>query len=166
MKSRTLSPGFRLEVAMRLKAPPPLLLLCALVLCLWPGIRTYGQEATYKIIVHADVVEDSLPAKKLSKIFLKKIKRWEDDESITVFDLEAETEVRDDFSRSVHRKSISAIKSYWQRMIFSGRDVAPVEIESEAQMIERIAGTPGGIGYVSGAAELPDGVKVLEVQEK
>ncbi|MEO1365688.1 MAG: substrate-binding domain-containing protein [Acidobacteriota bacterium] len=150
---------------MRLKAPP-LLLCCALLLVVWPGVPSSGEEASFKIVTHADVAEDSLPAKQLSKIFLKKIKRWEDDSSITVFDLEAESEVRDAFSRSVHRKSISAIKSYWQRMIFSGRDVAPVELDSEAKMLEQIAATAGSVGYVSATAELPDGVKVLEVEAK
>ncbi|MEM1177698.1 MAG: substrate-binding domain-containing protein [Acidobacteriota bacterium] len=144
---------------------PLLLVLCAL-LTLLLTLPSAGQEATFKVIVNTSVAEDSLPAKQLSKIFLKKIKRWEDDSSITVFDLEAESEVRDAFSRTVHRKSISAIKSYWQRMIFSGRDVAPMEVKSEAKMLEQVAKTTGGVGYVSASATLPDGVKVLEVETK
>lgn len=144
----------------------PLLLLALFALALWPQHRVAGQDATFRVIVNANVQESEIEAKQLSKIFLKKVKRWDDDTTAVVFDLTAESEIRNVFSRAVHRKSISAIKSYWQRMIFSGRDVAPDELDSEQAMVERVASTPGAVGYVSQAVDLPDGVKILEIKEK
>ena len=143
---------------------PPLLVL--LLVTFWPSADAVGQEAGFQVIVHAEVQTESLEAKQLSRIFLKKSKRWEDDSSVTVFDLGADSPTREAFSRAIHRKSISAIKSFWQRMIFSGRDVAPDELPDDESMIERVAATPGSVGYVSAQATLPETVKVLEVEEK
>ena len=141
-------------------------LFTVLLAVLLPGTGVEGQESDFKVIVNNDVEATSLPAKQLSRIFLKKIKRWEDDSSITVYDLDSDVPARDAFSRGVHGKSVSAIKSFWQRMIFSGRDVAPDEASTEDIMIQRVAATPGAIGYVSSGKALPDTVKVLEVEEK
>jgi len=143
-----------------------LLFLALLLLALWPRHLLGQDDATFKVIVNESVQETEIEPKQLSKIFLKKVKRWDDDSSTAVYDLVAESQVRDDFSRAVHRKSISAIKSYWQRMIFSGRDVAPDELDNDQEMIEQVASTPGAVGYVSASAQLPDGVKVLVVEDK
>lgn len=121
-------------------------------------------DAAYQIIVHADNPVETVDRKRLGKMFLKKIRRWDAlDESITPYDLEAQSEVREAFTRSVHGKSVSAIKSFWQRMLFSGRDVPPDELSDEAEMIEAVGEDPGGLGYVSADTELDDSVKTVEV---
>ena len=125
-----------------------------------------GQEDPgFKVIVHADNPTTSVERSKLSKMFLKKSKRWDDGESVKPIDQDEKSEVRERFTRTVHKKSISAIKSYWQRMIFSGRDVPPQEVATDAEVIEFVAAERGAVGYVSSGAELGSGVKVLEVAE-
>ncbi|MEM6797382.1 MAG: hypothetical protein AAF725_25660 [Acidobacteriota bacterium] len=130
-----------------------------------PAYASLGQE-TFKIVVHEDLKTESVAKKKLSKIFLRKVKRWEDGQEATPFDLSDDSQVREDFTRAVHKKKLSHIKSFWQRMIFSGRDNAPSELANESELLERIARTPGSVGYVAAETELPDGVKVLEITEK
>lgn len=129
----------------------------------------FGQDdsSDFVVIVHADNPATSVDQDRLSKMFLKKIKRWEDgDASVVAFDQMESSDVRESFTRSVHGKSISAIKSFWQRMIFSGRDVPPDEFESDAEVISAVAGDVGGVGYVSADAELTSGVKTLDVTDK
>ena len=124
-------------------------------------------ETEFVVIVHADNPATSVDQDRLSKMFLKKIKRWEDSEiSVEAFDQMESTDVREVFTRSVHGKSISAIKSFWQRMIFSGRDVPPDELDSDAEVISAVADDEGGVGYVSAATELTDGVKTIDVTDK
>ena len=165
MKSYRARSHIPLEEAVMFRSP--LLLLALTLLALWPAQHAVGQDdQAFQVIVNESVQETEIAAKQLSKIFLKKVKRWDDDSSVVVFDLTAESETRDVFSRAVHRKSISAIKSYWQRMIFSGRDVAPDELASEQDLLEQVASTPGAVGYVAATVELPDGVKALEIKKK
>lgn len=129
-----------------------------------------AEAPDFLIVIHRNNPTTSLPAKTLSRIFLKKIKRWDNDiwpgdVRVVPFDLQEKSEVRRLFTRAIHDKSTGAIKSYWQRELFSGRNVPPTEVESDEEMMQRIAEEEGAIGYVSGTAELPEQLKVLEVEE-
>ena len=141
----------------------------AVLLALGAVGLSQGQDAAadFVVIVHAKNPATSVDKDRLSKMFLKKIKRWEEsDASVEAFDQTESADVRESFTRSVHGKSISAIKSFWQRMIFSGRDVPPDELESDTEVIAAVAGDEGAVGYVSAGAELTEGVKAIDVTDK
>jgi hypothetical protein len=63
----------------------------------------------------------------------------------------------------VHARSVAAVKSYWQQVIFSGRGVPPPELESDEAVIRHVTRSPGAVGYVSGAANVR-GVRVVSVR--
>lgn len=133
------------------------------------GLSSAGQTEPAKadafiVIVNAKNPATSVDKDRLSKMFLKKVKRWEvGDATVEPFDQLESTDVREAFTRAVHGKSISAIKSYWQRMIFSGRDVPPDEQDSDGEVMSEVAKDEGGVGYVSPSAKLIDGVKTIRV---
>lgn len=151
-------------------AKAPLLLLLALFavpMLFLPLAGLDAQEADgYKVVVNSANATSSESKNTLSKIFLKKVREWDSKDKITAYDLDDKSEVRKAFSDAVHGKSVSAIKSYWQRMIFSGRDVPPDEISSEADLLKKVAADKGAIGYVSAKTPLPDGVKELKVKDE
>ena len=78
-------------------------------------------------------------------------------------DLAGESSVRKKFSEDVLKRSLSAVRSYWQQLIFSGRNVPPPELDSDQAVIEYVAKRRGAIGYVSGACAI-DAVKVVSVR--
>lgn len=124
------------------------------------------EGAAYKVVVNAANPASAESKSTLSKIFLKKVREWDNKEKVNPYDLDEKSEARKAFSDAVHGKSVSAIKSYWQRMIFSGRDVPPDEIASEADLLKKVAADKGAIGYVAGKTPLPDGVKELKVKDE
>ena len=73
--------------------------------------------------------------------------------------------VRRSFSESVHGKSVAAVKSYWQTMIFSGRSTPPPELDTDGQVLQYLRDNTGGIGYVSAGASTGSGVKVLRITQ-
>jgi hypothetical protein len=91
---------------------------------------------------------------------LKKSTRWPGGEPIRPVDLGTESPTRRRFSEEVLSRSVVAVKSYWQQMIFSGRAVPPPELESDEEVMRYVGKYPGAIGYISGATE-PAGVKVV-----
>src|SRR6478735_1450923 len=98
-----------------------LVLLAGAILCSWPA---RGGDPEFKIVVHPDrpgQVERSF----LVDAFLKNVTRWPDDEAIRPVDQRADSATRRRFSESVLRRSVSAVKTYWQQRIFSGRGVPP-----------------------------------------
>lgn len=130
------------------------------------GSGAAGSGATFKIVVNSANSVASENKATLSKLFLKKVREWgSSKEKVTPFDLDEKAAARQAFSEAIHGKSISAIKSYWQRMIFSGRDVPPDELASEEAMLQKIAADKSAIGYVSSKTALPEGVKELTVSD-
>ena len=118
------------------------------------------------MIVHADITTTRLSAKNVANMVLQKAKRWETGETVVPIDLEPRNPTRKLFTRAVHNKSVTAIESYWQRIIFSGRGSPPPESKAtEAEILTFVSENPGAIGYVSSDVELGDGVKKLIVED-
>ena len=81
--------------------------------------------ADFKVVVNAANPVDTVSSVQLGQFFLKKNTRWENGSPIEPVDLAGASTIRADFSQKAHGKSASAVKSYWQRQIYSGRVSAP-----------------------------------------
>src|SRR5689334_20752347 len=88
----------------------------------------------FQVIVHPDNHCRSIRRIRLANLFLKKTKFWEDGTPAQPLDLSQSSPIRERFSEKVLDRSISAVKNYWQQMIFSGRDVPPPEFDSEQKV--------------------------------
>jgi ABC-type phosphate transport system substrate-binding protein len=114
--------------------------------------------SSFVVIVHPDNPADSVSKKKVSRLLLKELSKWDGGLLVQPVDLDSNSPVRQEFSREVHGRSVSSIKNYWQRQIFSGKSVPPPEVPSDSAVIAHVSSHPGGIGYVSASTRL-DGVK-------
>ncbi len=132
---------------------------------LTPSSAFLAQDNAFQVIVNAGNPTTEMEKSRVAKMFIKKVSRWDNDVKVQAIDQTDRTEVRKAFTKGVHGKGVSAIKSYWQRMIFSGRDVPPPEVASDAEVLAYVGEDPGGIGYVSAGVALGDGVKVLRLTE-
>ena len=99
----------------------------------------------------------------LEDAFLKKVTVWPDGPDIHPADLVPESRVRRKFSEDVLNRSVEAVKAYWQQRIFSGGDVPPPEFGNDEEVVAYVLRHEGGVGYVSGGANL-GGAKVLAVR--
>jgi len=116
----------------------------------------------FRVVTHPSNRSVSVERGFLADAFLKKTTRWPGDEAIYPVDQGPEASVRQRFSEQVLRRSVFAVRSYWQQRIFSGRDVPPPELDSEDAVVAFVAKYPGAIGYVSGGAKL-NGVRELPI---
>lgn len=123
-----------------------------------------GEDRGFVIIVHPRVSEKTLTRDFVTDAFLKKKTRWDDGSSIEPVDLDSDSPVRERFSQSVLKRSVAAVRSYWQQRIFSGRGVPPPEARSEKAAVRHVASRPGGIGYVSTRVET-SGVRIVELRD-
>ncbi len=128
------------------------------------GPLSGGQPKDFLLIAHSTVDQDSLTRAEASGYFLKKKTKWPDGRKIYPVDLNIR-DVREAFSKEVHKRSLSAIKKYWQRQIFTGYGTPPPEKSSPAQVLDFVSSTPGAIGYVPADTRLPgDLVKTLTLR--
>jgi ABC-type phosphate transport system substrate-binding protein len=139
-------------------------LLSLLCCCLAPGVNSWAQNGECRVVINIDNEIGAMEKTRISKIFLKQITKWDDGSTIEPVDQDSGSVVREAFSKDLHGRSVSSIKSYWQRIIFSGRGSPPPELDSDAKVIQFVSSRRGAIGYVSTSARL-DGVKVLRVLE-
>ncbi len=132
------------------------------LLLLLGGAEQLSAQA-YQVVVNAGNSVASMTARDLSRVFQKKTTRWDNGQTVIPVDLSENSSVRAAFSRGVHGKSVSALKAYWQRQIFSGRGVPPVEKVSNTEVLQYVAANASAIGYVSANVTVGRGVKVIQV---
>ncbi len=124
-----------------------------------------AHAASFKLVVHSSNPVRSLSRDQISKIFLKKVTRWNDGGETRPVDLDDESRTREALSETIHGKDVASVKSYWQKMIFSGRATPPPELSSDAEVLAFVRSNPGAIGYVSAATSVGSGVAVVEIED-
>jgi ABC-type phosphate transport system substrate-binding protein len=110
-------------------------------------------STTFRVITNPKSSISTVDRAFLADAFLKKTTRWRDGELIRPVDLASDSPTRRKFTEDVLNRSVAAVRSYWQQLIFSGRDVPPPELDSEAAVVQYVQSHPGALGYISGATD-------------
>ncbi len=133
---------------------------------LWLGdAAPSASAADFKVIVNASNAVGSLATSALQRLFLKKDTRWTSGEAVEPVDQSVKSAVRAAFTSQVHAKDVGAVKSYWQKQIFSGRGTPPPEMPSDAEVLAYVRSHVGAVGYVASDAAVGDGVKVVRLTD-
>jgi ABC-type phosphate transport system substrate-binding protein len=135
-----------------------LLLLAALVAS--HALAAEARTPEFRLIVNKENEVGSLSRSFVTNAFLKKVTSWKDGERMRPVDQRPDAAVRQAFSEHVLRRSVAAVRSYWQQRIFSGRDVPPPELDSDEKVVSYVESHVGAIGYVSGEAKLGEAREV------
>jgi ABC-type phosphate transport system substrate-binding protein len=132
-----------------------------------PGLSVVAElhptAGVWRVIVNPLNPTVSVDRKFLTDAFLKKVTRWSHEDLIRPVDLRPDASTRRAFTDEVLKRSIAAVKNYWQQMVFSGRDVPPPELDSEQDVVKFVLKYPGAVGYVSSNANL-EGTRALNVK--
>jgi len=139
------------------------ILLAATALVLTLSLPTSAVDQGFMIVVNDSNPSTTIRAEDLSRMFLKQTANWPNGIPVVPIDQAAKNEVRETFSIAVHKRDTDAIRAHWQRMVFSGRAVPPVEKGSDDEVLSTVQANRGAVGYVSASTTLLPGVKVLEV---
>ena len=151
--------------------PSPLVLVAAAWAALGPALAPAAPPSAdaqprladgVRVIVNPALPVQALPREQVSRVFLRKVARWDGGVPVNPVDLDPAAPARGAFTRAVHRRTVPMITGYWQRQIFSGRQLPPPSGASDADVIAYVRSTPGAIGYVSAGADVR-GVRVLTV---
>ncbi len=132
----------------------PGLLLALWLPAAWAGIVVVG---------HPGLPLDRLSKQQVKAYFLGRHPTFPDGTPVKVFDHAAGEPLRQAFYARVLGKTPQQARAYWARVVFTGKGVPPVSLHGDQAVLERVAQTPGGIGYVDEAhlAAAAGRVKVL-----
>lgn len=117
----------------------------------------------YKVVVNSANSTTELPADVAGKLFLKQAAKFPNGTAAQPVDLGKASSVRAAFTKTVLGRAVSAVESYWQQQIFSGKEVPPPTKATDDEVIAFVKANAGAIGYVSASAGTA-GVKVIEVK--
>lgn len=130
------------------------LLLAGLLLCI--GLSpALAARAVVNVQIPDDEIEDRTD---LRAVFTLRKRQWRSGQPIKVYVLPDQDPVHEDFVKGKLHLFPYQLRQIWNRLVFSGTGVAPVQLENQAQILEAVAEDPYAIGYVNGG-ELPDTVK-------
>jgi hypothetical protein len=111
------------------------------------------------VIVNPDVQVLTIDPGSLLNIYSLNMQSWKDGSRITLFTLQGNQKLVQQFHRFIGRSPLE-LRKIWLRFQLSGEGRSPSVLASEAEMVEHVAAQPGAIGFVSADALKPD-VKVI-----
>ncbi len=135
-----------------------------IIVILLSGVLLAQQVSSFKVVVNKNNTVSKMTRDEVSNIFLKKTPQWKNGEKMIPVDLASSNPLREIFSQQIHQKSVSVIKVYWQKKIYSGTGLPPAERKNDAEVLAFIRNHSGAIGYVSDRADL-DSVKEVHVTD-
>jgi TonB family protein len=114
-----------------------------------------------KVIANAAIRSASISDSELRSVFLLQRKTLKDGTAVEPV-LQKRGPVHDAFCKHFLSRDGEEIGIYYDGIVFTGKGSMPKQLNSDADVLNYVARTPGAIGYVSSSASA-DGVKVLMI---
>lgn len=108
--------------------------------------------AEISVIVSASNPNSTMDQTTVSKLFLGKAKSFPDGSQALPVDQDEGSAARETFNSTVLGKSASQLKSYWSRLIFTGKGTPPKPSGDDAAVKAIVANNPNIIGYIDSSA--------------
>ncbi len=131
----------------------PMFFLLTLFMAVGPAIA--DEDHPVKLIVHPDVPDNVCSEKSAERIYLGKKMRWQGGVTIVPVMLR-DGDVHKVFVEGLLDRSVAKFEIYWKQAVFTGKGIPPKAFNSERELMEYVAITPGAVGYVSSDTPLRD----------
>jgi hypothetical protein len=115
-----------------------------------------------QIVVHEGVAQQQLDVEITRQLFTLRVPRWADGTHVRVLVLPDAHPLHREFCKGSLNLYPRQLRRVWERHLYSGAGAMPIEVGSVEVMRERVAETPGAIGYLPDGAAVR-GVRVLHV---
>ena len=131
--------------------------LCLILLGWTLCLPAWGARA----VVNARLADSEITDRTdLRAVFTLRKRQWSSGAPIKVYVLPDKHEVHDSFVKQKLHLYPYQLRQIWNRLVFSGTGVAPVQLATEAEVLEAILSNPNAIGYVNSEL-LPKGIKAV-----
>jgi len=114
-------------------------------------------SAQVSVVANKSVSESALNAVQVANIFSLTVTQWSDGSKVVVFNQTGSAS--DLFYKGIGKSEIS-LKKEWMKKQLTGAAKAPESLGSDADVLSKVASTPGAIGFVKSSSVTGD-VKVL-----
>ncbi|MET0279785.1 MAG: phosphate ABC transporter substrate-binding protein [Steroidobacteraceae bacterium] len=111
------------------------------------------------VVAHNSPIRD-LSDREIADVFLGKLSRLPGVGAVVPLDQMEGGAARNEFYMKLTGKSPAQVRSFWSKVIFTGRGRPPRILANDAAVIRALRVNPGAIGYVS-RASTDAGVRIL-----
>lgn len=115
--------------------------------------------AEYVVIVNPGNTSP-IEKKDLENLYLGKTKAFPNGNSAHPVNQQEAAAIRTAFDTNIVGKTGSQMKSYWAKLVFTGKAVPIKEVASDAEVISTVANDPAAIGYID-SKNVDGSVKVV-----
>jgi len=136
-------------------------LLAAALLFIVISSDVYAEPIS--VIANSSVTFEQLKLKDLRSIYTMKKRLWAEGEPVSVFVYSGDNSIHKAFCRELLKVFPRQLESVWYRLVYSGTGASPIRVNSEAEMLERVANTPGAIGYLQ-SESLNEKTKIITIK--
>jgi len=112
------------------------------------------------VIANNNAPGASLTAAALKDIYTGKTMYWEGGQAITIVFVADKTDAA---LKEASGMDSSGFKTFWQRLVFSGRGQQPKRVDDAAAALALVASTKGAIAIVPAGTEIKD-VKTIDIK--
>lgn len=138
----------------------------ALRLLLLAGALALPAEAraqAVQVVVNAENPVESLTRQQVADLFLRKTRSWPGGLVALPVDHRRGAPLRERFSVALLGRGAREVEAYWQKLVFTGRAVPPVEKSGDRAVLAFVRAHPGAIGYVAAGTPLGPGLRAVAV---
>ncbi|WP_245184437.1 hypothetical protein [Halomonas salinarum] len=115
------------------------------------------------MVAHQGVSTTSLNRDTARAMFAMRQRTWPDGQALRVLVLPNNHPAHERFVKQHLSVYPHQLQLSWDRVVFSGTGQAPINVGSQSEMHERIANTPGSLGYLD-REHLDDRVQVISME--
>lgn len=116
------------------------------------------------LVANKQLPANSIDNELVSNVFLGKAFALPDGTRLIPLERPKEEPLKSAFHEKVTKKSIGQLNAYWSRLIFTGKNSPPNEVDDDEEVISLVKNNQNIIGYID-SASITDEVKVvLKVQ--
>lgn len=124
------------------------------------GVLRAGAPAGTVVIANEGVRMDRVSAAALKDVYIGRTTYWDGGQNVILAVLNGQTDAA---VKEISGMDSGQFRTYWQRLVFSGRGELPKKADDGAALVALVAATKGAIALVPANVPLK-GVKVLEVE--
>lgn len=114
----------------------------------------YGTMAMAEVVVVVNPGSgvSSLSDSQAKALFLGKSHKFPNGAKATPVDQKEGSSTRSTFNKKVLKKSDSQVKSYWSKMVFSGKASPLKSVDDDAAVKAFVAGSSDAVGYIDSSS--------------
>jgi hypothetical protein len=135
----------------------------ARALCCGALLLSVGIARGDTLITHPSVDVQSMSQNEARLFVSMRLNQWPNGERLRVFVLPDNHPLHERVAKGILGLYPYQLRRAWDRQLFSGTGQAPVVVSSEPELIDRVAKTPGALGYAESGSLNPS-VRAVEVR--